>query len=70
MPIERSRTPLSGLNIGIGRAALEDIRKILTSSAKHPGAKDRDDDLGSGLVDPAKALQDAGDLRSIQPAKR
>jgi len=49
----------------------EDIRKILTTSAKHPGAKDRDDDFGSGLVNPSKAIQDAGDLRPIgQPAKR
>ena len=52
--------------------APEDIRKILTVSAKHPGAKERDDDLGSGLVDPSKAIQDAGEVRSIgQPtAKR
>ncbi len=49
----------------------EDIRKILTTSAKHPGAKDRDDDFGSGLVDPSKAIQDAGALKPIgQPAKR
>ena len=49
----------------------EDIRKILTTSAKHPGTKDRDDDFGSGLVDPSKAIQDAGDARPIgQPAKR
>jgi filamentous hemagglutinin family protein len=49
----------------------EDIRKILTTSAKHPGAKDRDDDFGSGLVDPSKAIQDAGELKPVgQPAKR
>jgi filamentous hemagglutinin family protein len=49
----------------------EEIRKILTVSAKHPGTKERDDDLGSGLVDPSKAIQDAGDVRSIgQPAAR
>jgi subtilisin family serine protease len=49
----------------------EEIRKILTVSAKHPGSKERDDDLGSGLVDPSKAIQDAGDVRSIgQPAAR
>jgi hypothetical protein len=49
----------------------EDIRKILTSSAKHQGTKDRDDDYGSGLVDPSKAIQDAGELKPIgQPAKR
>jgi subtilisin family serine protease len=44
--------------------APEDIRKILTVSAKHPGAKERDDDLGSGLVDPSRAIQDAGDVRT------
>jgi filamentous hemagglutinin family protein len=49
----------------------EDIRKILTTSAKHPGAKDRDDDFGSGLVDPSKAIQNAGEMKPIgQPAKR
>ena len=34
-----------------------DIRGILTSSARHPGTKQRDDIYGAGLVDPAKALQ-------------
>jgi hypothetical protein len=29
------------------------------------GAKDRDDDFGSGLIDPSKAIQTAGDLKSI-----
>jgi subtilisin family serine protease len=49
----------------------EDIRKILTTSAKHPGAKERDDDFGSGLVDPSKAIQDAGEVKAVgQPAKR
>ncbi len=49
----------------------EDIRKILTTSAKHPGTKERDDDVGSGLVDPSKAIQDAGEAKPIgQPAKR
>jgi subtilisin family serine protease len=48
----------------------EDVRKILTTSAKRLGAKDRDDDYGSGLVDLAKAVQEAGDLKSITPAKR
>jgi subtilisin family serine protease len=49
----------------------EDIRKILTTSAKHPGTKDRDDDFGSGLVDPSRAIQDAGDAKPVgQPAKR
>ena len=55
-------------NPGLGP---EDIRKILTSSAKRQGAKDRDDDYGSGLVDPSKAIQDAGELKPVgQPAKR
>jgi hypothetical protein len=49
----------------------EDIRKILTTSAKHPGTKERDDDFGSGLVDPSKAIQDAGELKPVgQPARR
>jgi subtilisin family serine protease len=49
----------------------DDIRKILTSSAKHQGTKDRDDDFGSGLVDPSKAIRDAGDVKPVgQPARR
>jgi subtilisin family serine protease len=40
----------------------EDVRRILTSSARRLTAKDRDDDYGSGLVDPSKAIQTAGDL--------
>jgi len=40
----------------------EDVRKILTVSAHRMTAKDRDDDFGSGLVDPSKAIQAAGDL--------
>ena len=48
----------------------EDIRKILTTSAKHPGTKDRDDDFGSGLVYPSKAIKGASDFNTIQPAKR
>jgi hypothetical protein len=43
----------------------EDVRKILTSSARRLGAKDRDDDFGSGLVDPSKAIQTAGDFKSL-----
>jgi subtilisin family serine protease len=43
----------------------EDMRRILTSSARRLGAKDRDDDFGSGLVDPSKAIQTAGDLKSV-----
>jgi filamentous hemagglutinin family protein len=49
----------------------EDIRKILTTSARHPGTKERDDDFGSGLVDPSKAIQNAGELKPPgQPARR
>jgi hypothetical protein len=49
----------------------EDVRKILTTSARHPGTKERDDDFGSGLVDPSKAIQDAGEVKPLgQPAKR
>ena len=44
----------------------EDVRKILTSSARRLGAKDRDDDFGSGLIDPSKAIQTAGDLKSLE----
>jgi hypothetical protein len=39
-----------------------DIRKILTSTATHLTGKGRDDGYGSGLVDPSKAIQTAGDL--------
>jgi subtilisin family serine protease len=42
----------------------EDVRKILTSSARRLSAKDRDDDFGSGLVDPSKAIQTAGEFRA------
>jgi len=43
----------------------EDVRKILTSSARRLGAKDRDDDFGSGLIDPSKAIQTAGDFKPL-----
>ena len=43
----------------------EDIREILTSTATHLAGKDRDDDYGSGLVDPSKAIQTAGDMTSV-----
>ena len=43
----------------------EEVRKILTSSARRLGSKDRDDDFGSGLIDPSKAVQTAGDLKSL-----
>ena len=44
----------------------EDVRKILTASARRLSVKDRDDDFGSGLVDPSKAIQTAGDLKSVE----
>jgi subtilisin family serine protease len=47
-------------NPGLGP---EDVRKILTTSARRLGTKDRDDDFGSGLVDPSKAIQTAGDFK-------
>ena len=50
----------------------DDIRKILTASARHPDSKERDDDYGFGLVDPSKAIQDVNDLKPVarQPADR
>jgi filamentous hemagglutinin family protein len=45
----------------------EDVRKILTSSAKKLGAST---DYGAGLVDLAKAIQEAGDLKTLTPARR
>jgi subtilisin family serine protease len=42
----------------------EDVRKILTASARHLGKGDRDDDFGWGLVNPFKAIQSAGDYKS------
>ena len=41
-----------------------DIKRILTGSAKRLGAGDRDDNFGSGLVDPLRALQSA-DPRTV-----
>ncbi len=43
----------------------EDVRAILMSSARRLGAKDRDDDFGSGLINPSKAIQTAGDLKPV-----
>jgi subtilisin family serine protease len=47
-------------NPGLGP---EDVHKILTASAKRLGTKDRDDDYGSGHIDPSKAILSAGDLK-------
>jgi subtilisin family serine protease len=38
----------------------DDVRRILTSSATRLGPQDRNDDYGSGLVDPVKAVESAG----------
>jgi filamentous hemagglutinin family protein len=43
----------------------DEIRRILTASARHPGSKERDDDFGWGLVDPSKAIQDVNDLKPV-----
>jgi hypothetical protein len=40
----------------------EDVRKILTASAHRLGSAD---DFGSGLVDPSKAIQTAGDFNAL-----
>jgi subtilisin family serine protease len=45
----------------------EEVRKILTTSAKKLGASS---DYGAGLVDLAKAIQEAGDLKPLTPARR
>jgi hypothetical protein len=45
----------------------DDVRKILTTSARQLGSTT---DYGAGLVDLAKAVQAAGDFKSIIPAKR
>ncbi len=44
----------------------DEVRKVLTSSARRLGSKDRDNDFGSGLIDPSKAIQTAGDLKSLE----
>ncbi len=43
----------------------DEVRKVLTSSARRLGTRDRDDNFGSGLIDPSKAIQTAGDLKSV-----
>jgi filamentous hemagglutinin family protein len=45
----------------------DDVRRILTSSARHPGTEARDDVYGAGLVDPAKAIQAASEMKPIAP---
>jgi len=44
-----------------------EIKRILTGSAKRLAPGDRDDNFGSGLVDPLRALQSA-DPRTATPA--
>jgi subtilisin family serine protease len=41
-----------------------DIRRILTTSAKHMGKAPRDDNFGSGLVDPMQAIREAVDPKT------
>ncbi len=48
----------------------DDVRGILTSSARHLGRKERDDVYGAGLVDPAKALQVAAAVAAAPAARR
>jgi subtilisin family serine protease len=52
--------------------APDDVRRILSSTARHPGTKDRDNDYGAGLVDPTKAIKSATEIRpsasGLQPA--
>ncbi len=43
----------------------EEVRKVLTSSARRLGTKDRDDNFGSGLIDPPRAIEAAGELKSV-----
>jgi filamentous hemagglutinin family protein len=44
-----------------------DIKRILTGSAKRLAPGDRDDNFGSGLVDPLRAVQ-SNDPRTVAPA--
>jgi subtilisin family serine protease len=49
-----------------------DIRRILTASAKRLGPGERDDNFGSGLIDPLQALQlaDPRIATTTQPRRR
>jgi filamentous hemagglutinin family protein len=47
-----------------------DIRRILTTSAKRLAPGDRNDEFGSGLVDPLKALQSADPRTATSPTLR
>ena len=47
-----------------------DIRRILTTSAKRLAPGDRNDEFGSGLVDPLKALQSADPRTATTPTLR
>ena len=47
-----------------------DIRRILTNSAKRLGPGLRDDNFGSGLIDPLKAIQMADPRVSVAPTLR
>jgi subtilisin family serine protease len=41
----------------------DEVRTILTSTAKHPGTEEHNDTYGWGLIDLAKAIQAAGDIK-------
>ena len=41
----------------------DQVRTILTSTARHPGTEERNDTYGWGLVDLAKAIQAAADVK-------
>jgi hypothetical protein len=43
--------------LGRPKLTAADIRRILTASAKRLAPGERDDNFGSGLIDPIKALQ-------------
>jgi filamentous hemagglutinin family protein len=47
-----------------------DVRRILTTSARRLGSGDRNDDFGSGLVDPLRALQSAEPRTVAAPPRR
>jgi subtilisin family serine protease len=47
-----------------------DVRRILTTSARRLGPGERNDDFGSGLIDPLRALQSAEPRTATAPPRR
>ena len=47
----------------------DDVRSILTSTAKHPGDEEHDDTYGWGLIDLAKAIQAATEIKPPAPRR-